>query len=46
MMVETVKALAQFAEWALFTGPFEGCGLGGDEIQDEAARLGLIVSNP
>jgi hypothetical protein len=45
-LVETVKALAQFARWALVNGPFDGCGLDGGDVQEKAAKLGLIVPDP
>ena len=39
-------AMAQFVQWAMQEGPWEGCGLDGGSVQDKAHELGLIVSVP
>jgi hypothetical protein len=40
--MKATKALAEFAHWALENGPFDGCDLGGEDVQDRAVALGLI----
>ncbi len=40
--MDTTKALADFAQWALENGPFNGCDLDGSSVQDKAIALGLI----
>lgn len=44
MTSEQTAAMARFIAWALQEGPFDGCDLGGADIQDEAAAQGLIVA--
>jgi hypothetical protein len=39
---EKRDALIRFARWALSEGPFDGCGLDGDDIQRKAEELGII----
>jgi hypothetical protein len=44
MTDEQTAAMAKFIAWALLEGPFDGCYLGGADIQEQAAALGLIVA--
>jgi hypothetical protein len=44
MTDEQTAAMAKFIAWALLEGPFDGCDLGGADIQEQAAALGLIVA--
>lgn len=38
-----VPSLARFLAWAMKEGPFDGCDLAGDSVQDKAEELGLII---
>lgn len=41
---EQAASMAKFISWALDEGPFDGCDLGGADIQDQAEAYGLIVA--
>jgi hypothetical protein len=43
---ETAVNCARFVRWALQEGSWQGGDLGGDQIQEMAESLGLIVSVP
>lgn len=43
-MSDTIeRRMAQFFQWAMQEGPFDGCGIEGDALQDKAVSLGLLV---
>lgn len=44
--MDATQAMAKFIQWAMQEGPWDGLGLDGDEIQDKALALGLIVKSP
>lgn len=41
-MTDFTQKLAEFAQWSLENGPFDGCELDGADVQEKAAALGLI----
>lgn len=44
--MDLTESLAKFARWAIREGAWQGGGLDGGAIQEEAERLGLIVKVP
>ena len=46
MTPEQLKALEEFARWAISEGAWQGGDLEGFEVQEKAEKLGLIVEEP
>jgi len=38
--------LAEFAQWVIVNGSFEGCDIDGGSLQDKAIEYGILVQVP